>query len=76
MCFLGYIVFAKGINVDPQKVEAILNWEQPTTMTEVQSFLYLARYYCGSIKGFSKIASPLHFLTSKGVKFVWDKQCK
>ena len=43
--FLGHVVSADGIYVDPQKVGAVANWEQPTTVTEVQSFLGLAGYH-------------------------------
>ena len=35
--FLGHVVSANGIYVDPQKVEAVANWEQPTTVKEVRS---------------------------------------
>ena len=69
MGFLGHVVSADGIYVDPQEVEAVENWEQPTTVTEVRSFLELAGYYRRFIEGFSKIAGPLHCLTRKGVKF-------
>ena len=62
-----------GIHVDPQRVEVVANWEQPTTMTEVRSFLGLAGYYRRFIEGFSKnkiiiiiITVPLHCLTRKG----------
>ena len=66
MGLLGHVVSTDGIHVDPQKVEAVANWEQPTTMTEVRSFLGLAGYYRRFIEGFSKIAGPLHYLTRKG----------
>ena len=33
--FLGHVVSVDGIYVDPQKVEAVANWGQPTTVTEV-----------------------------------------
>ena len=74
--FLGHVVSADGIYVDPHKVGAVANWEQPTTMTEVRSFLGLARYYRRFIEGFSKIAGPLHCLTRKGVKFEWTDRCE
>ena len=35
LIFLGYIVSASGIKVDPSKVEAIHNWPTPTTISEV-----------------------------------------
>ena len=76
MGFLGHVVSADGIYVDPQKVEAVANWEQPTTVTEVRSFLGLAGYYRRFIEGFSKIAGPLHGLTRKGVKFEWTDMCE
>ena len=74
--FLGHVVSAYGIYVDPQKVEAVANWEQPTTVTEVRSFLRLAGYYRRFIEGFSKIAGPLHCLTRKWVKFEWTDKCE
>ena len=74
--FLGHVVSVDGIYVDPQKVEAVANWEQPTTVTEVRSFLGLAGYYRRFIEGFSKIAGPLHCLTRKGVKSEWTDRCE
>ncbi|MBT0647295.1 hypothetical protein KJJ93_30345, partial [Escherichia coli] len=62
--------------MDPSKVEAVLEWNQPTTPTEVRSFLGLADYYRRFIEGFSKIALPMTRLTRKDVAFVWDDKCE
>ncbi|WRX25690.1 Reverse transcriptase domain - like 10 [Theobroma cacao] len=43
--FLGHVVLRARIYVDPKKIEAILQWEQPKTVTEIRSFLRLAGYY-------------------------------
>ena len=43
--FLGHIISAEGIRVDPVKIEAIVNWKPPRNLTEVRSFLGLACYY-------------------------------
>nr|GFA98902.1 putative reverse transcriptase domain, aspartic peptidase domain protein [Tanacetum cinerariifolium] len=34
VAFLGHIVSAEGITMDPAKVEAITKWPRPTTVTE------------------------------------------
>src|SRR5687767_11462447 len=39
VAFLGHILTAKGVSVDPEKVEAVSNWQQPTNLSEIQSFL-------------------------------------
>ena len=74
--FLRHVVSADGIYVGPHKVEAVENWEQPTTVTEVRSFLGFAGYYRRFIEGFSKIVGPLHGLTRKGVKFECTERCE
>ena len=74
--FLGHVVTAQGIEVDPSKVEAVLNWSRPTNVTEVRSFLGLAGYYRRFIEGFSKLAGPLTQLTRKGIKFEWTEKCE
>ena len=43
--FLGHVIGREGIMVDSAKIEAVLNWERPRTLTEVRSFLGLAGYY-------------------------------
>ena len=66
---------AKGIRVDPTKIDAIVNWKPPRNVTEVRSFLGLAGYYQRFVKGFSVIASTLTKLLQKGVKFEWEEKC-
>ena len=70
--FLGHIVFAEGIRVDPLKIEAIVNWHPPRNVTKVRSFLGLGGYYQRFVPRFSVIASSLTRLLRKGVEFEWD----
>ncbi|GKA34060.1 retrotransposon protein, putative, ty1-copia subclass [Tanacetum coccineum] len=65
VAFLGHIVSADGIIMDPSKVEAITKWPRPTTVTEVRSFLGLAGYYRRFVEGFSRLALPLTQLMRK-----------
>ncbi|XP_073129391.1 uncharacterized protein [Henckelia pumila] len=76
IAFLVHLVSAKGIEVDPAKIEAIKNWVTPKNATEVRSFLGLAGYYRRLIQDFSKIALPLTSLTRKSVKFEWYNLCE
>ncbi|WVZ70428.1 hypothetical protein U9M48_019099 [Paspalum notatum var. saurae] len=76
VAFLGHILSAKGVAVDPSKVEDVLNWKQPQTVTEIRSFLGLAGYYRRFIKDFSRISKPMIALTQKNAKFVWSPKCE
>ena len=66
----------RGYKSCPTKIEAVVNWKPPRSVTEVRSFLGLAGYYRRFIKGFSVIASPLTKLLRNGVKFVWPNKCQ
>ncbi|KAG8491018.1 hypothetical protein CXB51_014151 [Gossypium anomalum] len=74
--FLGHVVSALGIQVDPSKISAILDWKASRNITEVRSFLGLAGYYRRFVKGFSMIATPMMKLLQKDVKFEWSEKCQ
>ena len=76
VAFLGHVILAKGVSVDPQKIEAVVNWKPPKNMSEVRSFLGLAGYYRKFVEGFSKVAAPLTKLTRKDVKYDWVDACQ
>jgi hypothetical protein len=69
--FLGHVLSGDEISVDPAKMQEVLDWKAPTTVTEVRSFLDLAGYYRRFIPDFSKIAKPMTRLLQKDEKFVW-----
>ncbi|KAD3641324.1 hypothetical protein E3N88_30548 [Mikania micrantha] len=74
VAFLGHVISAEGIMMDPAKVEAITKWPTPTSVTEIRSFLGLAGYYRRFVEGFSKIVLPLTQLLRKGVKYSWNDE--
>ena len=74
--FLGHVISAEGVAMDPIKVEAVLNWTQPKNVSEIRSFLGLAGYYRRFIEDFSRIARPMTQLLKKDKKFEWSDACE
>jgi hypothetical protein len=74
--FLGHILTAEGVAVDPGKVETVSNWQRPTNVSEIRRFLGLAGYYWRFIEGFFKIARPITELLKKEKKFNWTESCE
>ena len=61
---LGHIVSKDGVETDPKKVKVIQEWPIPKTVYDVRSFLGFTNYYRKFLFRYSKIARPLHELTS------------
>ena len=53
----------------------MFSWNPPQDVSEIWSFISMARYYRRFIEGFSKIAKPMTALLEKNAKFVWSKEC-
>ena len=60
LVYLGHIVGGGALRIDPYKVEAIVNWPTPKSITEVRSFLGATQYWRKFISKFSAIATPMH----------------
>ena len=76
VAFLGHVLTAEGVAVDPAKIEAVIEWPQPKNVTNIRSFLGLAGYYRRFIENFSKIAKPMTELLKNGTPFVWSEKCE
>jgi len=76
VAFLGHVISKDGVSVDPEKVRAVTEWQRPTSVTEIRSFLGLAGYYRRFVEGFSRLAAPMTRLTQKNVKFEWSEKCE
>lgn len=73
--YLGHVVTAKGVAVDPAKIECIKQWKQPTTLKGLRGFLGLAGYYRKFVKNFGIIAKPLTNMLKKD-GFVWSAKAE
>ena len=74
--YLGHIISADGIMVDPRKVAAVAHWRPPMNVGELRSFLGLATYFRKFVRDFAKLASPLYRLLRQDVSWAWSAVCQ
>jgi hypothetical protein len=73
LVFLGNVISAGGLSMDPEKIKAILEWPTPRSIIEVKSFHGLVNFYKRFIRNFSGISAPLTNCT-RGKVFTWTKE--
>jgi hypothetical protein len=71
--FLGHIISAEGVSVDPAKIEVIKSWPVPNNVTELRSFLGMAGYYRSYVPQYSRVVSDLTTLTGNKQQWVWHE---
>ena len=62
------VIRPKGVEIQREKIEGVLNWLVSRNIKEVQKFLDFANYYRRFIKDFARIATPLYVLVRKEQK--------
>ena len=75
VAFLGHVVSADGLKVDPKKVAVVQDWPAPLNVGHVRSFLGLGNYFRRFIQGYSNLVRPMNDLLKKGADFRWDERC-
>ncbi|KAJ9524069.1 hypothetical protein QJQ45_022572, partial [Haematococcus lacustris] len=71
--FLGHVIFAGAIAVDPEKIKSISSWPVPQSLQQLQSFLGAANFVRKFVHNFSVLAAPLTDLCGKaGDSFLWQ----
>ena len=53
---LGHVIFADGLWIDQDKIDAIVYWPHPRNLDELNILLGMAGFYCKFIKNYAKIA--------------------
>jgi len=73
---LGFIVSQKGIEVDPDKVRAILEMPHPVTEKEVRGFLGRLNYIARFIFQLTATCEPIFKLLRKNQAVKWNEDCQ
>lgn len=75
--FLGHVISRAGLQADKSKVEKILNWPQPKTVSQVRGFLGVVQYLRKFIPQLAEQTAVLTPLTRKGltrIEELWTKR--
>ncbi|GAU42093.1 hypothetical protein TSUD_134770 [Trifolium subterraneum] len=73
--YLGHIISAEGVQVDPSKIQAMISWPTPKNITALRAFLGLNGFYRRFVLNYASIASPLTDLL-KSNSFKWTDSTK
>ena len=71
--YLGHIICQNGVNVDLEKIKAMMEWPKPATIKALRGFLGLTGYYQKFIAGYGKIVAPLTYMLRKKCFFLVSK---
>jgi hypothetical protein len=63
--YLGHIVSHEGVEVDPNKIKAMMDWPIPKALNNIRGFLGLTRYYRKFVWHYGRIVTLLMTLTKK-----------
>ena len=76
LVFMGMLLSEKGIGPTADRVKAVLEVEEPKSVSDVHSFLGLANYSSRFIPHFATLSKPLRRLTRKETPFEFGPEQK
>ncbi|CAL9021783.1 unnamed protein product [Prunus brigantina] len=73
--FLGFVVSTNGLQANPEKIRAIMEWPVPQSVGDVRSFRGFVSFYRRFICGFTSIMNPITECLKQN-SFEWSKSAQ
>ena len=70
------MISTADIQMDPEKINSITAFLQPTSVRKLQSFLGLVNFSLRFVPNLASVTQPLHRLLAKGATFSWSPECQ
>ena len=74
--FLGHMVSAEGIRVNPEKTKALATYPAPKNVKQLRTVLGSFNYFRKFIKNYAARVAPLTALLKEDKNFVWTNACQ
>lgn len=71
--YVGYLISAQGITIDPARITPVLRLARPQTKKELKSFLGVIAFYHTLIPEYAQLIGELTPLTCLKTPFIWSE---
>lgn len=72
--YLGFVVNENGLQVDPDKIQPVINYPVPTNLKELRKLIGMASWYRRFVPNFSTVMEPLNKLLRKNQPWIWTEE--
>ncbi|XP_058726191.1 uncharacterized protein LOC131597514 [Vicia villosa] len=73
--YLGHFISSEGVTPDPTKIQAVVDWPTPRSLTSLRGFLGLTEFYRRFVRHYASLAAPLTDLLSS-TKLHWSTEAE
>lgn len=71
--YLGHIISGNGVGTTPSKIQDVLNWSTPQTVTQLRGLLGLTGYYRWFVQDYALLCQPIYEVLKKD-SFKWGPE--